>query len=125
MESVRSLRELAAAREGWSRFRMILRSFPDVRTRASKLSRRSDRFGCTAGRLRWGEVPVALWIERGLPVGSWDFSDGFWMVKMIFWRPWEEFGSWSDFGPKWSKVFEVGRFACGGLLSWRLGGLGR
>ena len=20
------------------------------------------------------------------------------MVKMIFWRPWEEFGSWLDFG---------------------------
>ena len=32
------------------------------------------------------------------------------MVKLIFWRPWEEFGSWSDFG-------SVGRIGvCGEAL---------
>ena len=46
-------------------------------------------------------------------MNSWDFSGGFWAVRMVFWRPWEEFAGGGDFGPKWSKVFEV-EFSAGG-----------
>ena len=74
---VRLLEASAAARDRLESLRGVLWSLLNGWSEASMTGATNGKVGYTAGRLKWGEVPVALWIEQGLPVGSWNFGDGF------------------------------------------------
>ena len=80
---VRSVRASSAACERLDRLYATLRSFLDDWTEASRAGGKDSTFGCRRSRLRWGERYVALWIERRLPVGSWRFDGGFWVVERV------------------------------------------
>ena len=64
------------------RFRAVLRSLLDAWNGASKADGRSLIFGFSKNGQRWGEVCVAPWADRKVPVNSWDLGEGFWMLRL-------------------------------------------
>ena len=124
-EVVWALQRSSMAREGGSCFRAVVRCFPDDWTEASRLGEGFGTLWVQTRDRRWGRLFAARRTGWVAPGGSWRFGEEVWMLGGAFWSGWREFGGGVDFGPKWSKVFEVGRFVCRASWRWRLGGLGR
>ena len=48
---------------------------------ASTIGARNSTFGCTGGRLRWGEVSAALRIDWRVPASFWLLGECVWMLR--------------------------------------------
>ena len=75
----------------------VLRSLLNGWKAASTIGARNSTFGCTGGRLRWGEVSAAIWIDWKVAASFWSLSECVWMLRRAGKRLKREIGCWVIF----------------------------